>query len=168
MTTARNVDTTSRPETQRQGLTKREREVLLWTAQGKTSPEAATILGVSANTVNFHLKNTCRKLEANNKTKAAAIAVERGLIAMNARTSATSGVPCHDIESAVPQRRARSNGRKRPKPARIDTLTLLEREIASLLNAMRMMEGDWHIPQRTLHIVLSRIQEIRRHRKPVM
>lgn len=53
-------------------LTEREHEVLLWTADGKTSPEIAQILQVSVNTVNFHVKHALFKLGA--ATKAAAVA----------------------------------------------------------------------------------------------
>lgn len=56
-------------------LTKREREVLGWTADGKTSSEIATALFLSERTVNFHLKNITSKLTSPNKTAAAAKAV---------------------------------------------------------------------------------------------
>ena len=39
-------------------LTNREKEVLRWTAEGKTSAEIAQILGVSERTINFHLSNS--------------------------------------------------------------------------------------------------------------
>ncbi|AWG45906.1 hypothetical protein AM586_28055 [Massilia sp. WG5] len=51
-------------------LTAREKEVLKWTADGKTSEEAAGILNISVNTVNFHIKQTLTKLNAVNKTQA--------------------------------------------------------------------------------------------------
>lgn len=41
-------------------FSKREKEILKWTAEGKTSSEIAMILSISENTVNFHQK-TCRK-----------------------------------------------------------------------------------------------------------
>ncbi|MET0286215.1 MAG: autoinducer binding domain-containing protein [Polyangiales bacterium] len=62
-------------------LSAREREVLTWTAQGKTSWEIGQIIGISENTVNFHIKNTIRKLDAQNKVHAAARAVHLGLLA---------------------------------------------------------------------------------------
>lgn len=43
-------------------LTRREREVLKWTAVGRTANEVADILTVSAHTVKQHLKNIRRKL----------------------------------------------------------------------------------------------------------
>jgi DNA-binding CsgD family transcriptional regulator len=39
----------------------REQEVLSWVAQGKTAEEIAIILGISASTVNFHLKSLKEK-----------------------------------------------------------------------------------------------------------
>jgi LuxR family transcriptional regulator, quorum-sensing system regulator SolR len=56
-------------------LTQREREVLRWTALGKTSDEIGMILGISARTVNFHITMVLEKLEAVNKTQAVAKAV---------------------------------------------------------------------------------------------
>ena len=51
-------------------LTAREREVLRWTAAGKTSCEIGIILGISARTVNFHITSILAKLHAVNKTQA--------------------------------------------------------------------------------------------------
>jgi DNA-binding CsgD family transcriptional regulator len=45
-------------------LTEREREVLRWTAIGKTTPEVARILALSDNTIQFHIKNASLKLGA--------------------------------------------------------------------------------------------------------
>lgn len=61
-------------------LTARELEVLQWTADGKTSGEIASILGLSERTVNFHLTNAVTKLEAPNKTAAAVRAAMLGLL----------------------------------------------------------------------------------------
>jgi len=61
-------------------LTHREKECLLWTAEGKTSHEISLILNVSESTVNFHLKNAVLKLDCINKTHAVAKAVLLGLI----------------------------------------------------------------------------------------
>ena len=44
-------------------LTIRERECLTWAADGKTSGEIAMLLGISDNTVNFHLNNAMQKLD---------------------------------------------------------------------------------------------------------
>lgn len=51
-------------------LTKREMDVLSWTAHGKTAWEVSVILGMSEKTVNFHLGNTMRKLGVNSKHQA--------------------------------------------------------------------------------------------------
>jgi DNA-binding CsgD family transcriptional regulator len=64
----------------REDLSERERVSLEWAARGKTSWETAQILGVSARTVDFHIKNSIRKLLAANKTQAVAIAVSENLI----------------------------------------------------------------------------------------
>ena len=61
-------------------MTSREKEVLRWTAEGKTSYEIAQILTVSERTVNFHITNVVVKLGASNKTQAAVKAVSLGLL----------------------------------------------------------------------------------------
>lgn len=61
-------------------LSHREREILQWTADGKSSGEIALILEISINTVNFHLKAIQKKFKASNKTLAAAHAAALGLI----------------------------------------------------------------------------------------
>lgn len=61
-------------------LSHREREILQWTADGKSSGEIAVILGISFNTVNFHLKIIQKKFGAANKTLAAAYGAALGLI----------------------------------------------------------------------------------------
>jgi DNA-binding NarL/FixJ family response regulator len=59
------------------GLTPREAEVLFWVSQGKTNPEIATILGIGLTTVKKHLEATFVKLGVENRTSAAALALER-------------------------------------------------------------------------------------------
>jgi len=61
-------------------LSKREVEVLRWTAEGKTSGEVADILRIAERTVNFHLSNAVTKLNASNKTAAAIRASVLGLL----------------------------------------------------------------------------------------
>lgn len=61
-------------------LTIREKEVLRWTADGKTAFEISKILNVATRTINFHLSNVIIKLNAANKTQAAVKAVAFGLI----------------------------------------------------------------------------------------
>lgn len=58
-------------------LTAREREVLIWTAHGKTSGEISTILGVSSRTVEFHLDNASRKLDTTNRVHTVVEALRR-------------------------------------------------------------------------------------------
>ncbi|MCR6655239.1 MAG: response regulator transcription factor [Opitutus sp.] len=59
------------------GLTPREAEILFWVAQGKTNPEIATILGIGLTTVKKHLESTFAKLGVENRTSAAALALEK-------------------------------------------------------------------------------------------
>ncbi|MGF6724503.1 LuxR family quorum-sensing system transcriptional regulator SolR [Paraburkholderia sp. GAS41] len=61
-------------------LTLREREVLCWTGEGKTSYEIGQILNISERTVNFHVNNVLLKLAATNKTQAVVKAIAMGLI----------------------------------------------------------------------------------------
>ncbi|MDN3578334.1 LuxR family transcriptional regulator [Chitinimonas viridis] len=61
-------------------LTAREREILRWTATGKTYLETGMILGIDDRTVKFHLVNTMRKLNAANKTEAAIKASMLGML----------------------------------------------------------------------------------------
>lgn len=62
------------------GLTDREREVLQWTAAGKTSVEIGVILTLSEKTVQYHLYNAMRKLDVYSKPQAVAKALVGGLI----------------------------------------------------------------------------------------
>lgn len=59
------------------GLTPREAEILLWVSQGKTNPEIAMILGIGLTTVKKHLEAVFAKLGVENRTSAAALALER-------------------------------------------------------------------------------------------
>ena len=59
------------------GLTPREAEVLYWVARGKTNDEIATVLGIGLTTVKKHLESTFAKLGVENRTTAAAMALER-------------------------------------------------------------------------------------------
>ena len=44
------------------GLTAREAEMLHWIGEGKTSPEIAVLLGISARTVHKHVEHILTKL----------------------------------------------------------------------------------------------------------
>jgi len=61
-------------------LSERERTVLKWTADGKTSSEVATILGLTQRTINFHIGKAACKLNSTNKTQAALKAALLGLL----------------------------------------------------------------------------------------
>jgi len=57
------------------GLTTREGEVLDWLSKGKTNRDIADILGLSPRTIDKHLEQIYSKLGVENRTAAAAIAV---------------------------------------------------------------------------------------------
>ncbi|CCV12770.1 LuxR family transcriptional regulator [Mesorhizobium sp. STM 4661] len=61
-------------------LSSREKECILWTARGKSSWEIGKILGISVNTVNFHIKNVMRKMDANSRITAVVEVLKRGTI----------------------------------------------------------------------------------------
>jgi len=62
-------------------LTLREKECLLWAAEGKTGGEIADILKITERTVTFHLQNAGNKMGASNRQHAIARAISMGLIA---------------------------------------------------------------------------------------
>lgn len=61
-------------------LTLREKDILRWCSEGKTSEETALLMGLSERTVNFHIGNSIKKLSVANKTAATAKAVYLQLI----------------------------------------------------------------------------------------
>ena len=63
-------------------LSKREKEVLLWSKRGKSSWEISAILNISERTVNFHVNNIMQRLNVVSRIQAVAVAIERGLINM--------------------------------------------------------------------------------------
>lgn len=56
------------------GLTRREADVLLWVARGKSNKDASEILNISARTVNKHLEQIFIKMGVENRATAAALA----------------------------------------------------------------------------------------------
>jgi DNA-binding CsgD family transcriptional regulator len=64
-------------------LTYREKQVLNRAKFGKTDSEIAVQVGISRRTVKFHVENAMRKLQANNRTQAIAIALSQNLIDWN-------------------------------------------------------------------------------------
>jgi LuxR family quorum sensing-dependent transcriptional regulator len=63
-------------------LTIREREVLTWAAQGKSSWEIGRILNITKRTVDEHTQRATRKLGAVNRTHAVAVALRDKIIAL--------------------------------------------------------------------------------------
>jgi len=61
-------------------LSGRELQCLNWVATGKTSWETAAILGLSERTVNFHIKNACRKLNVYSRQAGVTQALRLGLL----------------------------------------------------------------------------------------
>lgn len=61
-------------------LTERELEVLRLVARGASNLQIAEGLVISVNTVKSHLKNILSKLQLENRTQAAAYALEKGLV----------------------------------------------------------------------------------------
>jgi len=57
------------------GLTRRETEVLSWITQGKTNYEIGVILGAGTRTICKHVQRILNKLNVENRTAAAAIAI---------------------------------------------------------------------------------------------
>jgi DNA-binding CsgD family transcriptional regulator len=61
-------------------LTEREKQCLLWAAEGKTSWEISQILNITERTVVFHMANAAEKVGAVNRRQAVARAITMGLI----------------------------------------------------------------------------------------
>ena len=61
-------------------LSKREREILQRIANGATTKEVASDLGISPHTVKTHLERIFEKLGANDRAQAVAIAIRTGLV----------------------------------------------------------------------------------------
>jgi DNA-binding NarL/FixJ family response regulator len=61
-------------------LTEREAQVLRLMARGRTYAKAAAELGMSANTIGSHVKNTYRKLQVHSAAAAVMRAIELRLL----------------------------------------------------------------------------------------
>ena len=61
-------------------LSKREREILQKVADGATTRQVATELGISPHTVKTHLERIFEKLSANDRAQAVAIAIRTGIV----------------------------------------------------------------------------------------
>ncbi len=69
-----------KPSRNDQDLTDREIQVIKLIADGKTNKEIANVLAISEKTVKNHVRNIFQKLEVDDRTKAAIIAIKKGLI----------------------------------------------------------------------------------------
>jgi LuxR family transcriptional regulator, quorum-sensing system regulator CviR len=61
-------------------ISPKEREILKWVKQGKSTWDISVLLGISERTVKFHISNIMQKLDAGSRTHAVAIAIEQGLV----------------------------------------------------------------------------------------
>jgi DNA-binding CsgD family transcriptional regulator len=61
-------------------LSPRERDMLWWTAEGKTTKEIALILGLSDRTVRFYIENAMTKLRCHSKAQCVAKAIRIGAL----------------------------------------------------------------------------------------
>lgn len=74
------------------GLTRRELDVLTELSYGRSNGEIAAALGMAERTVTTHVLNVLRKLGVDNRTMAAIIAVEQGLVRATGVASAPTDV----------------------------------------------------------------------------
>ena len=72
------------------GLTGREREVLELIALGRSNKRIALELGISEKTVKTHVGHVLAKLGVSDRTQAALLAVQRGLVGRTGRGAAGS------------------------------------------------------------------------------
>jgi LuxR family quorum sensing-dependent transcriptional regulator len=63
-------------------LTRREKEILVWSALGNTSSQIAKTLNISETTVVTHIRNAMKKLASKNKVEAVITALGAGMISM--------------------------------------------------------------------------------------
>jgi len=74
------VDLAASGEIVIEGLTGRERRILVLICRGMANKEIARELDITVKTVEWHVTNILGKLGAVNRTQAAVIALERGLL----------------------------------------------------------------------------------------
>jgi DNA-binding CsgD family transcriptional regulator len=61
-------------------LSVRERDILSWVLEGKSNADIGDILGISVNTVKFHLKQVCTRLSVGTRVQAAVRALVTGAL----------------------------------------------------------------------------------------
>ena len=67
-------------------FTRREIQCLKWAAAGKTDSEIATIMGVSAPTIRFHMTNASRKLGVSGRSQTIRLATTLGYIGQGSQS----------------------------------------------------------------------------------
>jgi len=72
-------------------LTKRETQILTYVAEGNSNKEIAHILSISEQTIKNHVSAILRKLNANDRAHAVALALHSGWISPEAKTRRASG-----------------------------------------------------------------------------
>ncbi len=77
---ARLVDAVRAPRRSASRLTDRERQVLRLVAEGLPNKQIAHALAITERTVKFHIASASRRLGAENRAQAAALAIRRGLL----------------------------------------------------------------------------------------
>ena len=115
-------------------LTPRERRILRLLIDGHDSKTTARAMGISVNTVSFHLKNVYLKLQVHSKTAAAVKALNAGLVGpveceecRKARARAAHGLPSDMARYS----QARANVHSRSTVARDTPVTLAISSIVS-------------------------------------
>jgi DNA-binding CsgD family transcriptional regulator len=85
--TVRHANAVARPNGTRDGspLTQRQEQILMQVAAGRSNAEIADGLGISANTVRFHLSIVFSRLGAKRRGEAALIAMRMGLLPLAAK-----------------------------------------------------------------------------------
>ena len=63
-----------------EALTRREVEILVWIARGKSNVDIAQILGISPHTVDTYCRRVMSKLDTSSRTTAAVRASQSGLL----------------------------------------------------------------------------------------
>lgn len=68
------------PQAKDLSLSRRQAECLAWVEQGKSAPEIAIILGLSARTVEAYIERVCVKLGVRTRIQAVVLARREGLL----------------------------------------------------------------------------------------